>query len=505
VRAVTEVEAVAGLPIGTRVELDADTVVHPDGTISGGSPVRRFRLNGRARTALSELLSGTVTSLDGAGLGRRLSDAGLLHPRPGTSPRPQYAGQVTVVIPVRDRVDELDACLGGLLGPGSEPWVTAVVVVDDGSADAAALARVAGRHGARLIHRRVNGGPGAARNTGLEQVHTEFVAFCDSDCRPGPTWIPSLLGHFDDPLVAAVAPRVVPAAPGAHLDAGHPPAEGWAARYARAKPALDLGSRPARVAPMSRVAYLPTAAMVVRCSALAGGTRAFDESLRYGEDVDLVWRLLAAGWRVRFDPSVQVPHAEPERWGPLLRRRFAYGTSAAALEERHPGQVAPLVLAAGPAATVAALLARKPLLAAAAFAVGYLDLRETLRRAGQPHDGAARKLAEGVVETFEGAGRWAAQFGAPLVIAALAAPFGSGRTRLARRAVTLALVTAPPLRQWWRDRPDLDPLTWTAAVLVDDAAYGAGVWAGSLRAGHLRAVRPQWHWRLVRIRRRASG
>ena len=35
----------------------------------------------------------------------------------------------------------------------------------------------------------------------------------------------------------------------------------------------------------------------------------FDPELRLGEDVDLVWRLDAAGWRCRYEPSVSVFHS----------------------------------------------------------------------------------------------------------------------------------------------------------------------------------------------------
>jgi len=62
-----------------------------------------------------------------------------------------------------------------------------------------------------------------------------------------------------------------------------------------------------------------------------GGVPQGAVGLRYGEDVDLVWRLHDAGWQVRYDPRTCVEHAEPERWLPWLLRRHAYGTSAAPL------------------------------------------------------------------------------------------------------------------------------------------------------------------------------
>ncbi|MBT0772496.1 mycofactocin biosynthesis glycosyltransferase MftF [Kineosporia sp. J2-2] len=484
-------ERAEGLPVGMPVELDPETVIRPDGTVFGGSPARLFRLNPAGQEAFSQLRSGVVRTPAAAALARRFSDAGLVHPGRQGLPeddegRPSRHGVVTVVVPVRDRAAELDRCLTGLT-PAGQRSVAEVVVVDDASLDPAQVAAVAARHGARLVARGVNGGPGPARNLALRSVTTPLVAFLDSDCLPPPGWIDDLVGHFDDPLLAAVAPRIV---------AGGTDTGTFAGRFSQARPVLDLGGLPARVAPLSRVSYLPTAALILRRRALGdlSGPAGFDEDLRYGEDVDLVWRLLRAGWRVRYDPTVEIGHEEPAGWPALLRRRFAYGTSAALLEERHPGKVAPLVLVAAPASTVAALLARRPLLAAATFAAGYADARAALRKAGAQGDDLLRPLAIGVRETFFGTGRWTSQFALPLALAAAAVP---GRRRPGRALAVLALLTASPLREWLRVRPGIDPVRWSAAVLMDDAAYGAGVWAGGLRARSLRAVRPSWKWRLL--------
>ena len=187
---------------------------------------------------------------------------------------------MTVVIPVRDRQAELARCLGGLAR------LPRVIVVDDCSADPAGIAAAAAGAGARVLRRGVNGGPGAARNTGLAAAQTPLVAFLDSDCVPGPGWLDALLPHFADPAVGAVAPRIVPAEPG----------PGWLARYEGASSTLDMGARASIVRPRSRVPYVPGAALVVRRAAAGAG---FAEGMRVGEDVNFVWRLAAAGWRVR--------------------------------------------------------------------------------------------------------------------------------------------------------------------------------------------------------------
>jgi mycofactocin system glycosyltransferase len=397
---------------------------------------------------------------------------------------------VTIVIPVRDRAALLDRCLAALSrqGEGAPPPSRSpeslngpypVVVVDDGSRAPAAVAAVAAAHGATLVRRAANGGPAAARNTGLDHATTELVAFVDSDCVPSPGWIDRLVGHFADPAVAAVAPRV-----------GALTGTSVTGRYTRAAGSLDMGRQPARVAPNARVSYVPTAALVARRSALravARPTGVFDPAMRVGEDVDLVWRLHTGGWRIRYDPAEQVSHHEPATWSELLVRRLRYGTSAAPLAVRHPGNVPPLVLDPWPAISVAALLARRPVVAGAAFALSVLVASRTLRARGLPTTGVLRVKATGLAKTWLGAGRYATRYATPLLLALMLA---GGRARWGRRAAAASLMFGPALVRWATDRPAVDPIRFTAAAVADDIAYGAGVWAGCVRHGTTAPLRP---------------
>src|SRR5262249_19101842 len=157
---------------------------------------------------LRELLTGPARTPASGVLARRLTDAGLAHPRPAGA----GAGRVdvTVLIPVRDPPHELARCPAGLGGPYP------LRVGAGCSAAPAATADVAAQHGATLIRRPVGGGPGPARDTGLAAIGTDVIALLDSDCVPPPDWIARLSAHLADPLVGAVAPRIVAVtAPGA--------------------------------------------------------------------------------------------------------------------------------------------------------------------------------------------------------------------------------------------------------------------------------------------------
>ena len=131
--------------------------------------------------------------------------------------------------------------------------------MDDGSQIRPSTAGVCRRHGARLGRRPV---PAAARrparNDGLALVTTPLVAFLDSDCVPrARSGSAGLAAHFADPMVGAVAPRVRPVT-----------GNSAAGRYLAARAPLDLGPAEARVAPLTRLSYVPTAALLVRAGAV---------------------------------------------------------------------------------------------------------------------------------------------------------------------------------------------------------------------------------------------
>lgn len=157
-----------------------------------------------------------------------------------------------MVIPVRNNPFGLYRLIMSLRG-------MRVVVVDDGSEMPIQPDDFAGaRCDVEVVRHARSKGPAAARNTGLASCATDFVAFLDSDVVPRRGWLEALLGHFCDPAVALVAPRIV--------GLGH--SDQLVARYEAVRSSLDLGEREAPVMPYGRVSYVPSAAIICRRSAL---------------------------------------------------------------------------------------------------------------------------------------------------------------------------------------------------------------------------------------------
>jgi len=460
------------LPDGFAILLDPRTRRREDGALLGGSPLRLLRLSARARG----LLAGdrlVVRDATTATLAARLLDAGLASP----DLPPRTADDVTMVVPVKGRPDALRRLLAAL---GADPATASlpVVVVDDGSAVPVTAP------GARVVRHPAAEGPAAARNTGLRAAGTPFVAFLDSDCVPHPGWLERLRPHLDDPRLAVVAPRIVALDPCARGEA-LPGGAGWFAAYEAAVSALDMGPRPAAVRPGSAVSYVPSAALLVRREAVGDG---FDEAMRVAEDVDLVWRLGAAGWRVRYEPAAAVAHAHPGTTVDWLRRRAFYGTGAALLAARHGNAVAPLVVAPETALAWALLLSgRRWARGASAVVLAVTAARLAPRLAGPgerpPAGFAALLVARGMVASGRALARSVTRHHWPLAVPAAVV------SRRARRWL-LAAAAADAVLAWWPHRRRVGPVRFAAARRLEDLAYGAGLWAGAARARSATALLP---------------
>lgn len=456
------------LPDGFQVQIDMACVRGGDlRYLVGGSPTRLMRMSDRALGMTSG--DGRIEVCDAAtrSLARTLLASGIANPRPMFGPS---SAEVTVVIPVRGNQSGIDRLLKAL------PAGIAAIVVDDGSD----VPITVSGDGVTVLRLPENRGPAAARNAGAAASTTDFVAFLDSDVVPSGDWLTMLMGHFSDPLVAVVAPRIV----GLNRTTKSP-----VERYENGFSSLDMGPQEGAVTPGTRIPYVPSAAMIVRRSAFAG----FDESLRVAEDVDLCWRTHQAGRLIRYDPVATVAHDHRTTLRSVLGRRRFYGTGAASLADRHQGLAAPVVMRIPLAIAVVALLSRTRVgLLIAVFCIAQMSWR-LRRRLGELPSGTAvtaEMMSKAVgFGLLQAAGAVCRHYWPVTVLGALV----SGRFRL----LVLQIAVVEALTMWFRaamvedHAPTVGPLTYFVLHRLDDLAYGAGLWQGALAARDLSALRPE--------------
>ncbi len=224
-------------------------------------------------------------------------------------------GAVTAVIPFFDSERYLAEAVHSVLAQTHAP--IELVLVDDGSSDTSSEIARAYAPPARYV-RRENGGPAAARNTGLAHASADFVAFLDSDNR----WLP---GTTELQLAAFAA------------DPGVDVVFGQAREFVSAE--LDPSTLPARP-PRDGTTGVLVSSMLARRSVF-DTVGLFDERLRIGEWIDWSTRLQDSACRVLVLPDVVVERRIHEANNSIVRRdeRREYAqVLKAALDRRRSGR-----------------------------------------------------------------------------------------------------------------------------------------------------------------------
>lgn len=190
-----------------------------------------------------------------------------------------------------------------------------VVVVDDGSSDDTLerARKLEGDHGgARVVVLwKPNGGKASALNFGIERAAGEFVMTMDADSVIAPGTLRAAMRHFEDPRVAAVAGRVVVINPSTL----------WSKlQYLEYVKGLNFVRRAQGF--LRAVSIVPGPIGVFRRSAIASVDHYAEDT--FAEDCDLTLKLLAAGWRVCFEPLAEARTEAPERLLPLIKQRYRW-------------------------------------------------------------------------------------------------------------------------------------------------------------------------------------
>ena len=222
---------------------------------------------------------------------------------------------VTVVVPTYDRLPRLRRVLAGLAAQDLDrPFE--VVVVDDGSTDGTDAYLRSGAPPLPIVaSTQENQGPGAARNRGVDLATGEIVVFIDDDVIPDPGLVRAHIRaherHGD--LTVVIGPMRNPP------DHQMSPWIRWEqTMLAKQYDAMEAGQYDAT----ARQFYTGNASLRREHLLAAGG---FDPELRRAEDVELAYRLEAAGLTFVYEPHAVGLHYAERSFGSWLAAGYAYG------------------------------------------------------------------------------------------------------------------------------------------------------------------------------------
>ncbi|HOG45487.1 MAG TPA: glycosyltransferase [Anaerolineae bacterium] len=230
--------------------------------------------------------------------------------------------KIAAVIPTLNEGETLAAALEALLGGSERP--DEILVVDGGSRDG--TREVARRYPVTVLDNpKVHAA--AARNVGLHHSQADVLAFTDADCRVAPTWVARLRARFAaDTALDGLGGRLIPRTGANEIEA-------FSAKVFIHEVMCFSGSGH----PVTRRQLrdgLITANCAYRRAALlrVGGFR--DAFSNYGEDLDLMWRLLDSS-RLAYDPELVVTHQFPNTRRRLIRKYIQYGIASSLLTRHH--------------------------------------------------------------------------------------------------------------------------------------------------------------------------
>jgi len=222
--------------------------------------------------------------------------------------------ECSVVIPTRDRPDELDTCLEALASQSLPRDRFEVIVVDDGSRVPVAPRLDAWRGRLNLGHAWTPGaGPAAARNTGVALAAGRCLAFTDDDCRPSPGWLHAMLGVLRRRPGTLAGGRTV------NLLNDRATSETSQVITEVVHDYYNADPERARFFSSNNLA-----AEAVAFRDLGG----FDPAFRTSEDRDLCHRWSASGQPLVYVPDALVGHAHRLGLAGFWRQHFNYGRGA---------------------------------------------------------------------------------------------------------------------------------------------------------------------------------
>jgi mycofactocin system glycosyltransferase len=229
--------------------------------------------------------------------------------------------RVSIIIPVRDRPEDLVECLQSLEKLSYPGDRREIIIIDDNSRKEVSRFVTADR--ATVLRNDESKGSAACRNIGAENANGDILAFLDADCIAGEDWLNEIIPFFQEVKARAV---------GGFVDGYY--RESFLDRYEKVSSSLNMGKRLIIEAKTESGFYVPTANLLVTREAFkaAGG---FKEGMHVGEDVDFCWRLRDLGFTLIYMPAGSVAHKHRNRLFSMLGRRAAYGTSESVLYKTH--------------------------------------------------------------------------------------------------------------------------------------------------------------------------
>ncbi len=226
---------------------------------------------------------------------------------------------VSAIVTVYNKQNTIAKTLESLLSQPSK--FKEIIVVDDGGTDGSAeiVKKFAEKHKNIRYAFQKNQGVALSLNAGLRMVNTDLVAVLDGDVALPENWLPTLMSYFGNKEIAAVS----------GLTKTMNPKNLWAALAG-----YNVEYRQSKIEG-EFVDHLSTTNVIYR-KAVLDKIGLFDPEFRYGQDNEISYRILAAGYKLVLSKKTFCLHFWPESFMGFMKQRMHGALGRVMLIKKHP-------------------------------------------------------------------------------------------------------------------------------------------------------------------------
>ncbi len=222
---------------------------------------------------------------------------------------------ISVIIPVYNDEKNLINCVKSLQKQSIKESFE-IIVVEDGSISK--LKKELKEFNNVRYFWKENGGPASARNLGIKKSKGEYTAFIDSDCIADKGWLKYLYNKIKGSKeIGGVGGRIL------NYNKDYISNNFHLIEFGEF---IDKYEKFVRIIPSCNSVYFKTDLLKINL---------FDESLHYGEDVDLNWRIIKCNKKIIYSPRALVLHKTSSNIKDIRLKMFLMGQGVYNTRRKH--------------------------------------------------------------------------------------------------------------------------------------------------------------------------
>ncbi|RLF43815.1 MAG: hypothetical protein DRN29_09480 [Thermoplasmata archaeon] len=237
---------------------------------------------------------------------------------------------ISVVIAVRNEKQHIAKCIESLFNQDYDEYEVIVVdgMSDDGTYEV--LQELQKKYDFKLL-RNEKKNAAAGRNIGIDEAKGDAIAFIDGDAIAAKNWLSSIKKAFEKSNAIGVGgPDLLPEDSEYKARAIGLVMTSPLARGGRFNPSTQH----AMMEKERYVEHIPTCNLCLK-KEIFDEVGKFDENFVKGQDLELNYRIVKAGYKLFYSPSIQVTHYRKQHIRHFARQIYKWAKAKAAIIKKH--------------------------------------------------------------------------------------------------------------------------------------------------------------------------